>query len=120
MDFDPLESKEKDKHSTEEKELTQLSGNCSGDLQDKDPSKQIPILIKEQPDKKKLAGEGEHERLNKANMEDDAFNEANDNRNNKLGGNRVFNQNKMHEPDSHFRINKMQTVIAGMALLLIY
>ena len=83
MDFDTLQTKEEDKHSTNDKEVTQLSGDCSQDLQEKDLSEQTPILIKQQLDKKKLAGEDDHERFNKTNKRtDDALSQADDNKNN--------------------------------------
>ena len=123
MDFDALHTKNKDKYSSNDKELTQLSGDCSQDLQKKDLSEQTPILIKQQLGNLKLVGEDEHERLIEANMKDDAFNKTDDNKNNELGANKIDNQNNRSGLDNQIRINKLKIlpiVTIGLTLLLIY
>ena len=123
MDFDTLQTKEEDKHSNNDKDVTQLSGDCSQDLQEKDLSEQTPILIKEQLEKKKLVGEDEHERLIEANMKDNAFNKTDDNKNTELGDNKIDNQNNRSGLDNQIRINKLKNlpmVTIGLTLLLIY
>ena len=124
MDFDTLQTKEEDKHSNNDKDVTQLSGDCSQDLQEKDLSEQTPILIKEQLEKKKLVGEDEHERLIEANRRDnDTFSKADNNKNNEPCENRIIYSNKRLESAKVIKIDKFKILLIvtiSMALLLIY